>query len=125
MFRVIRTSVAVVLAAGALAAGLLESPTAEASPLAPYIQYDGQTRGVLCVQVVLQMHAGWGGTADGVYGPQTRQGVIQFQRYFGLGADGIVGRATGDLLMYIGTRDDYSRWFWEDHNCYNDVPTST
>ncbi|GAA1823895.1 peptidoglycan-binding domain-containing protein [Agromyces salentinus] len=35
---------------------------------------------------------------DNSYGPATRSAVIAFQRYFGLAADGIVGRQTWGVL---------------------------
>ncbi len=35
---------------------------------------------------------------DGVFGPKTKNGVMQFQRHHGLGADGIVGCATWTSL---------------------------
>ena len=38
------------------------------------------------------------GNVDGIYGPNTRDAVIQFQLNNGLQADGIVGPATWDKL---------------------------
>lgn len=38
------------------------------------------------------------GTADGIYGEQTRQAVIKFQKKYGLTADGMVGPATAAKL---------------------------
>ncbi|WP_257000865.1 peptidoglycan-binding domain-containing protein [Terribacillus saccharophilus] len=38
-------------------------------------------------------------TADGIFGPNTRQAVINFQRNNGLGVDGIVGQATWNKLF--------------------------
>ena len=40
-----------------------------------------------------------GVTADGIFGPNTRQAVINFQRNNGLGVDGIVGQATWNRLF--------------------------
>jgi peptidoglycan hydrolase-like protein with peptidoglycan-binding domain len=39
-------------------------------------------------------------TIDGDFGPKTRAGVIDFQRYFGLDVDGIVGPQTWGTLGY-------------------------
>lgn len=39
--------------------------------------------------------------ADGVFGPQTRNAVLAFQRLFDLSADGIVGPATWNRLMQV------------------------
>ncbi|MFJ6411954.1 peptidoglycan-binding protein [Terribacillus saccharophilus] len=40
-----------------------------------------------------------GVTADGIFGPNTRQAVINFQRNNGLGVDGIVGPETWNRLF--------------------------
>ncbi len=44
---------------------------------------------------------------DGVFGSGTRQQVINFQRYFNLTADGVVGRNTWDKMyrLYLSIRD--------------------
>ncbi|MBQ5755066.1 MAG: peptidoglycan-binding protein, partial [Oscillospiraceae bacterium] len=41
---------------------------------------------------------------DGIFGSGTRAAVVQFQNYFGLSADGVVGRNTWDKLteVYLG-----------------------
>ena len=43
-------------------------------------------------------------SVDGIFGPSTRSAVIAFQKYFGLSADGVVGRATWNKLteVYLG-----------------------
>lgn len=49
-------------------------------------------------------------TIDGIFGPQTRQAVVNLQGYFGLSADGVVGpvtflafgQATGQYVTYGG-----------------------
>ncbi|MFP7169205.1 peptidoglycan-binding domain-containing protein [Terribacillus sp. FSL K6-0262] len=40
-----------------------------------------------------------GVTADGIFGPVTRQAVVDFQRSNGLGVDGIVGPQTWNRLF--------------------------
>ena len=41
--------------------------------------------------------------ADGIFGPQTEAKVKEYQRDQGLAADGIVGRATWERLLGVGT----------------------
>jgi len=41
--------------------------------------------------------------ADGIFGPQTEAKVKEYQRNQGLAADGIVGRATWERLLGVGT----------------------
>ncbi len=53
---------------------------------------------VLHMQQALNARGYWSGAADGIYGPQTYQGVIRFQREAGLTADGVVGPATRNAL---------------------------
>ncbi|MDR1559899.1 MAG: N-acetylmuramoyl-L-alanine amidase [Clostridiales bacterium] len=40
-------------------------------------------------------------TADGKFGQATRQAVIEFQRLFGLTADGVIGRNTWDKIISV------------------------
>ncbi len=37
----------------------------------------------------------------GIFGPQTYNSVLQFQRMFGLTADGVVGRNTWEMLLDV------------------------
>lgn len=50
------------------------------------------------VQNILNRAGYYSGSIDGIYGPQTRDAVIAFQRDYGLVADGIVGPNTYDAL---------------------------
>ena len=50
------------------------------------------------VQSVLNRAGFSAGTADGVFGPRTREAVIRFQRRFGLTPDGVIGPATWRVL---------------------------
>lgn len=53
------------------------------------------------VRLIQQKLIDWGymtGTADGVFGQKTYDGVVKFQRRNGLAADGIVGRRTAEAL---------------------------
>jgi len=59
--------------------------------------------GVLALQRSLNVVAGRGLSEDGRFGPATEQAVRDFQRFLGLGVDGIVGPQTrGVLLMALG-----------------------
>ena len=49
---------------------------------------------VRTVQTKLKRWGYYGGTVDGIYGPQTKKAVIYFQQKNGLKADGIVGKQT-------------------------------
>ncbi len=46
------------------------------------------------------------GTADGVFGPRTKEAVLAFQRALSLTADGIVGPKTWDALMNYSNVDE-------------------
>lgn len=50
------------------------------------------------VQNILNRAGYYSGSIDGIYGPQTRDAVIAFQRDYGLVADGIVGPNTYEAL---------------------------
>lgn len=84
--------------------GFVMPSESSASPTAPWIYYDGQTGpGVECVQLVLIFCAGQQIAYDGVYGPATRQSVMNLQRVFQLSyIDGVVGPETGDALKILG-----------------------
>lgn len=117
------------LAATIAAAALLTPAESLANPNAPYIYFDGQTgRAVQCVQYILRMCTGHDLVLDGIYGPQTRQAVLDLQRFFGLRADGVVGPLTGDALKLVGTSCNipglgpWDQWDWM--GCEAVVPTT-
>ena len=55
---------------------------------------------VLNVQIQLRRHCQGlpAGFADGVWGPQTQQAMVRFQRAYGLVPDGVYGPATASAL---------------------------
>lgn len=53
---------------------------------------------VVQVQQTLNTKGYWCGTADGIFGPQTYQAVIRFQKAAGIGVDGIIGPITRQAL---------------------------
>lgn len=128
MLRASCARIAVALVAGTLAALVVAPATAQANPESDPIRYDGQRgQSVWCVQEGLRRYAGFTGAVDGVYGPQTRQAVINLQKVFGLQADGIVGQRTGEAIrtmFYLDGPPSYiePKLFWE-ANCQPWVPT--
>ncbi len=59
---------------------------------------------ITTLQQMLVKH-GFPLTADGVFGNDTRQAVVEFQRKHGLAADGIAGYRTWEALLFAG-RDE-------------------
>ena len=57
---------------------------------------------VKSIQTKLQSRGFYKGTVDGIYGTQTRNAVLAFQRSCGITADGIAGKQT---LLYLGLGD--------------------
>ena len=64
----------------------------------PLFRSGDQGPEVYAIQHLLRSH-GYNLTADGIFGPQTRQNVIAFQNAKNLGADGIVGPLTWAALI--------------------------
>lgn len=58
---------------------------------------------VFYLQSILDKHAGQNIVQDGVFGPNTKQAVINMQRLFKLTPDGIVGPASWAVLNYLNT----------------------
>ena len=83
-----RTVTAVLAAAAALGAA-----TADAATTNPQIPG---------LQVALRAHGVYRGPIDGIAGPQTRTGVLAFQRRRGLAVDGIAGPRTRSALGKLG-----------------------
>ncbi|MBI3315004.1 MAG: peptidoglycan-binding protein [Candidatus Omnitrophica bacterium] len=50
------------------------------------------------IQAALKAAGFYNGKVDGKIGAGTRAAVIQFQRFQGLDADGVIGRKTWDIL---------------------------
>lgn len=125
---VFRARRALTLAAGLAAAAFLLAPVeAKANPSAPWIQYDGQTGpAVECIQLLLINCASHQVTYDKIYGPETRQAVMDVQRFFSLPADGIVGPDTGDAFKVIGQRcliPYFGGSLWDGLQCEPVMPT--
>lgn len=53
------------------------------------------------IQLQLNLVAAAGLVVDGIFGPRTRQAVIDFQNAQGIGADGIVGPVTWEKLFAV------------------------
>jgi len=73
------------------------------------LQIGSSGPGVRYVQYMLSVIAAFYGavsapTPDGVFGAATQTSVLEFQRYFGLSADGRVGPATYNKLLEVFTQ---------------------
>ncbi|WP_327739127.1 peptidoglycan-binding protein [Streptomyces nojiriensis] len=127
MPRTLARRTALAAAAAALAATAL-SGTANASTSASYIGdgYRNNTHGVWCVQeIVNNWYEGWGPGSpriaeDGIWGPQTKQALQQFQQAFSVKADGVVGPQTGYALL---TNDAHDPYQGRNGYCYTYIPT--
>ncbi len=100
------------------AAALGSAAIVGASPASAHTGYRNICEGcgnsynaVWCVQIAVNV------TADGVFGPTTKQGVENFQSKRGLTVDGVVGPQTGNAIVSVDTSKGHG-------NCYNYVPTT-
>ncbi len=107
MFKKYAAKAGLALGTAALVAGGLGG-TANAAEGVGYIGYGNTTRGdgVWCVQHQVNSFAakvGRGQIAeDGQWGPNTKNQIVWFQDWMGLGKDGIVGPETGNKLLRYG-----------------------
>lgn len=91
---------AVVLCCGAAAAGAALARSLVSEEGAYALSRLGSTgEEVRRVQTKLQSLGFYKGSVDGIYGTQTRNAVLAFQRSCGITADGIAGKQT---LLYLG-----------------------
>ncbi|MEQ4303435.1 peptidoglycan-binding domain-containing protein [Plantactinospora sp. B6F1] len=111
------------LATVALLLGVSVAP-AQASPTVGNIGLgSSNTSGVRCVQAGLNYVGGQGLTVDGRFGQATKGAVENFQRFFGLGVDGIVGKATGTALIdMVNYKAGYPMWP-HGGGCWSVIPT--
>ena len=66
---------------------------------APYISYGSRGQTVRDVQTFLNQQGLYNGSIDGIYGPQTRNAVLAYQRSRNLVADGIIGPRTWGTML--------------------------
>ncbi|GGY65431.1 peptidoglycan-binding domain-containing protein [Streptomyces omiyaensis] len=134
MFRTFTGKAALLAVSTALLTGVVTGGTASASTTAAYIGngYPNNTHGVWCVQRMINYAIDrgryWGVAKvaeDGVWGPKTRQAVIDVQKGTGgfLTPDGVVGPRTGDMLMFEGD-PYYSGGGAGNGYCHAYVPTT-
>ena len=93
---------------------------ANASTSAPNISSGQSGFKVQCVQAAINASPAAPNprlAVDGKFGPATLAAVKNFQSYYGLARDGIVGPRTGDQVYYF----DY---YYYTSNCYYHVPTT-
>ncbi|MGA5039874.1 peptidoglycan-binding domain-containing protein [Streptomyces capoamus] len=102
------------------------SMTANASPAAATLRYGSQGWGVKCVQEGVNDWAsrtgrGWPLTVDGSFGSGTLTWVKKFQTasFGSRGADGVVGKQTGNSVLANLQGD--STWR---RDCYHYVPST-
>ncbi|MET8629508.1 peptidoglycan-binding domain-containing protein [Kitasatospora sp. NPDC004669] len=106
------------IAALALGASVGSASAADVGSVGPN---SSNTDAVQCIQVAL---SAWGGDgvidADGRYGQQTYQAVMDYQSANHLDADGIVGKDTGTSLWanYLRHMAD-----WHNEYCLSVTPT--
>lgn len=64
------------------------------------VDYDATYHGVLAIQALLIEDFNANLNGDGVYGPSTRDSVVEAQKSFGVTADGVVGPETMRWLLW-------------------------
>ncbi|WP_328953916.1 peptidoglycan-binding domain-containing protein [Kitasatospora purpeofusca] len=119
MIKGARTIATIALTAAAV--GMLGG-TAQARPGASYVRYGSQGDAVKCVQLAVKLYetgtAGQMVTIDGIFGPNTKVGVEEFQFHHLINADGVVGPETGTRMWNVISSQVGGFDF-----CYNLLPT--
>lgn len=76
-----------------------------ATDAVPILQPGSSGQPVADVQKTLLAAGFYTGEVDGLYGSESQQAVAEFQAYFGLPHDGIVGIETWQALLYSSEAD--------------------
>lgn len=100
--------------------------TAVANPNAPFLGpgYVTTGEGVGCVQRAYNYVSGRGLRVDNDYGQATYNATRDFQAIFGLARDGIVGRDTGEAIMFaVNWKAGFDLWHL--NGCWRLVPSHT
>ncbi|MFI1172322.1 peptidoglycan-binding protein [Streptomyces melanogenes] len=117
--------VSVALSAAALMVGsLLGATAAQAKPgVANIGTGSGNKAGIKCVQRAFNAYAGTKLTVDGVYGKNTKDAVVNFQRFWHLPVDGVVGPNTGGTIEFMVAQNNGGKDVWRTNGCWAVVPT--
>ncbi|MFF1477576.1 peptidoglycan-binding domain-containing protein [Streptomyces sp. NPDC058301] len=118
--------VSVALSAVALLVGsLLGATAAQAEPgVANIGTGSGNKAGIKCVQRAFNAYAGTKLAVDGVYGKNTKTAVGDFQRFWHLPVDGIVGPRTGGTIEFMVAQNNGGKDVWRSNGCWAVVPTT-
>jgi peptidoglycan hydrolase-like protein with peptidoglycan-binding domain len=89
--------------------------------------------GVRCVQFAYNVLAGRGLATDGIYGSATTTATRDWQRFFGLSVDGVVGPVTGESIQDIwdfrrgagSWKNQWVTWQGVSVRCWGVVPSQT
>jgi hypothetical protein len=91
---------------------------AGASTTAAYVEWGMQGDNVVCVQFAEAIVLDPGPDIDGIFGDETYYATLDFQAFYSLSVDGVVGPQTGDWV-----------WYWDNYfslnDCYALVPTTS
>jgi peptidoglycan hydrolase-like protein with peptidoglycan-binding domain len=118
---VLSLAATVALVLGGLGVGVTP---AVAKPGVPDIGlWSTNKRGVKCVQVAMNRLSSAGLDVDLIYGPDTKQAVVNFQTFFGIAPTGVVNGATGDMIQYIWDLRSHPG-NWANIGCYGAVPSA-
>lgn len=111
-------------AAALLVGGLFGATAAQAKPGVANIGTGSHNKaGIKCVQRAFNAYAGTKLTVDGVYGTNTKTAVQNFQRFWRLPVDGVVGRQTGGTIEFMVAQNNGGTDVWRANGCWAAVPT--
>ncbi|MFD9488014.1 peptidoglycan-binding protein [Streptomyces sp. NPDC059991] len=103
---------------------LLGATAAQAEPgVANIGTGSGNKGGIKCVQRAFHVYAGTKPAVDGVQGKDTKDAVVNFQRFWHLPVDGIVGPDTGGTIEFMVAQNNGGKDVWRTDGCWAVVPT--